>query len=165
MALGPLLEYAHLIERPLPCLGRRPARVGAQQLEDFAIIRLVIGPEKKARPFPCSRCRRREKFRLHHAILMVAPFRPGIREKDEDRIETRAFRHHREEILRVGADKMQVFEMGTFALAIGAGDPVGSDVDADAGLVGMSFCVGRQEMAMAAPDLPHELRGGFHELG
>jgi hypothetical protein len=165
MTIRPFLENGGLVEWPIRgfCLG--PTRVRAKQIDDGPIIRLVIRSEIEIGAGLGSFRHFGKKFGLNHTVLMVPPFRPGIREKNEDGAELRAGRHHGEEVLCVGTHEVQVCETGPLALPVGTDDAVRSDIYANAGLLWMRLCVGCEKVAVAAAHLPHKVSRGPNKFG
>jgi hypothetical protein len=163
MALGALLKYRCLVERPFRFLESRPIRIRVEQACDFLKVGLVVGPEveRGARESPFRHGR--EEFQLHHTILVVTSFWPGIREEYEDRTEPGVLGHHGEEVICLGAHEVQVFNAAAGALPVGADDAVGGYVDSDAYFLWMRLCVGRKEMPMPASDFPDKALLGLDE--
>ena len=164
MAFGALLKDSRLVEGPVLCLRRRPVGMAAEQRDDLTKIRFVVRSEKELRAGLRASRHVREKFTFHDAVLVVAPLGPGIREKDENRGEARGFRHRGNEILRVCTHEGQIAEATTVTLSVRAHDPIGSDINSDAGLLRIGRCVGRQEVAVAAPDFPYKVCLGWDQL-
>jgi hypothetical protein len=158
MAIRPFLKDRLLLERPLGGARLLPFRVGPDDGGGLAKIRLVVGSEIKSGTLPRHRGGGGEEFGLHDAVLVVAPLGPRVGEKDEDRVETGARRHRRQEIIGVSPDKMKVREPGALALALGPRNPVGRDVYPDAARLRVRLGVGCEKMTMAAADLPYEAR-------
>src|ERR1700679_1618197 len=156
--LRALLEHRDLLERPRGSLGLLPIRMVAQSGRDVAEVRLVVRPEEKSGPLLGPTGRSGEKLRFHHAVLVMAPLRPRIWKQDEDLCEPRSLGHRSEEVVRISANEMQIFEPGPCALALRARYPVRHDVHAYAVLARMRLRIGREEVAMATSHLPDEAR-------
>jgi hypothetical protein len=164
MVRGALLENGGFVERPLRGRRLRPVGMLPDEGEDVAIIRLVIGAEVEGRTLGCACGHGREKFLVHHAILVMAAFRPGIREENEDRGEAGAIGHHGEKIRGVGADELEVAETRAIPLSISPGDSIRRDIDTYADLVGVGLGIRREEVAVPTSDFPDEARGRPYEL-
>ena len=151
-----LLKNRGLLKRKHLRIRYFPLGVGPDYGLSIAKIGLMVRPEKEQRPFFRRGGDGREKGRLQHPVLVVAPLRPGIRKQDVYSGEARSLRHHAEEVIGLGQDKMKVCEPRPLPLAVGARDPVGGDVDPDATALGMRRGVGREKMSVAASHLPDE---------
>ena len=85
---------------------------------------------------------------------MVAALGPGIGKQHEDGARPAPPGKRGEEIVGVGEDEVQVPESGANLLALGARHALRGYVDADARLLRMGRGIGRQKVAVAAPNLP-----------
>ena len=123
----------------------------------------VVRPEVQPGALPCPAGDRLEKFRLEHAVLMMALFGPRIREQHPDFPKGDWGWQGVEKFQGFGPDEVAVGEPAALGLAEGPGDPLAAQVDAHADPRGKFRRVALEEVAVTAADFPNNgVRRGEH---
>ena len=94
-----------------------------------------------------------QELRLHQAILVMAPLGPGVGEEDKNRGKANSIRQRTEKVICGGLDEMQVTQLRSFALAVGAGNAVAADIESEAQTVRVGGSIGGEKMAVTASNL------------
>ena len=119
------------------------------------IVRVV-----RAKKQSCARCHARgearEKLGLQNAMLVMAQLWPRIGKEDVDVAETDSGRQCLQKKPRFGLDEMEIAETGAVAFASRPPNPIRVLIDANADTGRVLLCIGRQEVAMAAAELPND---------
>lgn len=128
----------------------------------------MIGPEIEPGPLPHPAGDGVEKVRLQQPVLLMALFRPRIREKHPDFLKGNPRRKRVEEFQGVGAYKVTIGKIAALGFPEGPGNPIARQVDADTEAVRKFRGVTLEKMAMTAayfPDDRTRLRQEGGELG
>ena len=150
------LKYRRIFERPW-CGSEMPGRVRSDQGVGILEIRAIVGTEiefTRVGGMGGGLCK---EAGLHDPMFMVSGFWPWVGKEHEkpgnpgvswdDVEEQRGFRLEEE----------QIWQPGTGALALGAGNAFGGQVNPDADLIGIGLGVGGQEVTVSAPYFPREV--------
>ena len=129
----------------------------AQEQLDFGEIGRVIRAKKQRRPRPGVLRDIVKKPRLQQTVFMVSLFRPRVGEKHINSREPGIGWQHFQKEAGLGPHEMQAVESSPVAFLGGAAYAMEVDIDANTIFCGMGFGVSRQEVPMAAANLPDEM--------
>ena len=163
--LGPGLEDGVGLERPGRRRVRPPGFQRPEQRGHRVEIVAVVGAEIQPGALPRPAGDGFKKFRLQHPVLMVALLGPGIGEEHPDFRERDAGREGGQKLPGLRADEMAVGQPGTVRFALCAGDALAADIHPDAVPAGKFGGVARQEVAVAAANLPGDGGGPGQQGG
>ena len=124
----------------------------------FVEVGFVIGAKKKAAPLPCPRSQLTKKLRLEEPVLVMAFLRPGVGEEHINIKQPDADGQFMEKITRLATEELQITQACAIPLVQRLHDPLETQVDPHAELVGVRGGIGNKEVAVAAADLKHETR-------
>ncbi len=156
------LEDGFVFKRPDPSGGFEgcPAEMFAEDSEGVVVVRSEVGAEIEPSPLPCPRRHVAQEVGLHDAVLVVTELRPRVGKEHKYTGQAHCGGQQLKEESGLGVDEVEIGQFGAITFLGRTTDALAHDVDTDAELVGMCLGVGREKMAVAAANFPHQRHPG-----